>query len=212
MNDYIFKFEFSSCHNHIKNMNYRVFAKTERDLEMFLRQHNFTNISENSIKVLSPSEYRPYEDKFMIKEYLFKSNYSKETYHVMTCEDFVSFAITTTGNSLVDSLLLGEAIIRRDIGIFKLIGDLIYDLPHTNILDFSHADIESTNDPVPESISEIMEMQKMYRTTIGRPTEDAGAAYIHDSFEYESIDTEPQPITLESYVSGFTEMMMDVFE
>lgn len=199
-------------HNKVKNMNYHVIAKNEEDMKLFLLQHNFTDSPMDAITVIPEDEYDQGEYRYTLEKYLFRSNKSKELFTVMTCPDFVDFAVETTCNDLVDSLLFGEAILRRDIEIFKLIGDLIHSLPHTNIMDFSLADVDSTDDTVPEHITDILEMRKTYCNKIGCVTEDDGSYYVHQSMEFDRCDTLPQPITIESYVASFTERMVDVFE
>lgn len=211
MEPYLFKFEFSSVHNKIKNMNYHVIAKNEEDMKMFLLQHNFTDSPIDAITVLPSDKYDPSEYRYTLEKYLFKSNKSDELFTVMTCQEFVDHAVETTCNSLTDSLLFGEAILRRDIGVFKLIGDLVHSLPHTNIMDFVLADVDSTDDTVHNSINEILEMRKTYHDRIGSRYDD-GSYYIHQSMEFDRCDTLPQPITIESYIAAFTERMVDVFE
>lgn len=212
MDSYLFRFEFSSVHNKAKNMNYHVIAHNEEDMKMFLLQHNFTDSPLDSITVIPSKEYDQSEYRYTLEKYLFRSNRSNELFTIMTCEDFVDYAVETTCNSLTDSLLFGEAILRRDIGIFKLIGDMVHSLPHANIMDFSLAEVDSTDDSIPGTISEILEMRKTYCNKIGSPYDDAGAYYIHQSMDFDRCDTVPQPITIESYVAAFTERMIDVFE
>lgn len=216
MNDnrYMFKFEFSSCHNKIKNMNYDVYAESEEDMKMFLTQHNFTDAPLDSITVIPKEECDNINDAHILKTFLFKSNRTNEIYHVITCDWFVDFAVETTCNELRDSLIFGEAIIRRDIEIFKLIGDLVSSLPHVNIMDFALADIQSSTDNILiDHFIEMNNMKKEYscKCLDDLDSTDSAIYYVHESMEYSRCDDQVQPITLEAYVSAFTETMFDAF-
>ena len=213
MEPYIFRFEFSSCYNKIKNMNYEVYAENEKDLQMFLMQHNFTDSPMDSVTVLPRTEIDRINDGRILKEFLFKSNKTNQIYKVITCDDFVDYAIANTCNELSGALIFGEAIIRRDIEIFKLIGDLVVTLPHVNIMDFALADIQSTGNNSIDSFSEICQLTRTYHCKnldIDDFSESA-LYYPHESMEYSRCDGEVQPITLEAYVESFTEKMVDSF-
>lgn len=213
MESYLFRFEFSSRYNNFKNMNYVVFAENEEDLKMFLIQHNFIDSPMDAVTIVSKEEAGNCYASTLCK-HLFRSNHSNELFTVMTCPDFVDKAIETTCNSLNDAMLFGEAIVRRDVEIFKMIGELIHKLPHANVLDFIFADTESTKDPddiIDESIALDIDYKNRFSNGISW-IDDPSTYYVHQSMDNFRHEGGPEPITIEAYVSYFTEMMVDVFE
>lgn len=209
--NYLFRFEFSSKYNNIKNMNYVVYSETEEDLKMFLIQHNFTDSPMDAITVVSRDKVGNCYGS-ILKRHIFKSNHTDETYVIMTCPDFVNRAIETTCDGLNDVMIFGEAIICRDVEIFKLIGDLVNELPHANVLDFPLTDNQSTRYDI---IAESVELARDCRNKHGRNPaylEDMSTYYVHQSMDDIRCEDQPEPITIEAYVSYFTEMMIDVFE
>ena len=212
--EYFYRFEFSSMHNTKKSMNYSVYAATADDLKIFLNQHGFTDVPNEAVTMVPKSEAR-YTSK-IIEPYRFKSNKSNEIFTVYTCWEYIEDALQNATNDLTQCMLFGEAIIRRDIGIFKYIGDLIDHIKHAVIIDYIIADIETLNSMECEdkSSKEIKEMRDTYRMRIGAPSEDFASVSVME----ELLDAIPDndegvmPITLECYTSSFTEMMMDAFE
>lgn len=203
--DYLFKFTFSSKYNKIRNLNYEVYAETKEDLNMFLIQHNFTDTPMDAVTLVPKSEKSTLYALTLTK-HIFKSNKYDGLFTVMTCPDFVNEAITSTCNSLNDSMIFGEAIIRRDIEIFKMIGDLVNALPHANVIDFSAADDNSVKD---DTITEIV--QNKCRNGLSW-YEDASTYYSHMSMDMARHNDEPEPITLEAYIESFAGMLVDTFE
>lgn len=213
MVDYYFKFEFTSVHNTVKNMNYYVLAETIDDLKLFLSQHNFYDVPPESISIYPKHKMDNYEGNLVLEEYRFKSNNSPEILTVMTCWKFVEEAISNIASDLNQYMLFGEAIVRRDVEIFKLIGDYISSLDHAHIIDFTLCDID---DDIADGVltnEKINELTRKYKQIIGSPTEDADMAIVYDSI-FDSVNDNAcvLPITIECYISNFTEMMMDAFE
>lgn len=209
MTDYYFKFEFTSIHNTNKNMNYYVLAENMDDLKLFLLQHNFHDVPPEAVQVV-PRDYN--SGSHVLESYRFKSNSSSEIFSVMTCWLFIEETVQNLSMDLNQYMLFGEAIIRRDIEVFKVIGDLLSGMDHIHIIDYIAADIESTDTPE-TSAKEITEMRKEYCRKIGSPTEDTDMYITYESI-FDAMDRHDGvlPITIECYIGNFTEMMMDAFE
>ena len=65
-------------------MNYEVYAENEKELQMFLMQHNFTDSPMDSVTVLPRTEIDRINDGLILKEFLFKSNKTNQIYKVIT--------------------------------------------------------------------------------------------------------------------------------
>ena len=192
--EYCFKFSFMSMHSENKNMSYHVLAETEEDLYLFLKQHGFSDAPPESIQ-LFPKDKIVADLSHILKPFKFKSNKRPGIFSVMTCEAFVDDAISNLASDLNVNMLFGEAIIRRDIEVFKMIGDLVHDLPFAHVIDFVLAD----------------QMTSEYRTKICCPCEDTDYYMTYEQLYDAVTPDEIYPITLECYISNFTEMMVDVF-
>lgn len=214
--DYL-KFEFSSMNNRVKNMNYYVYSESIRDLQIFFRQHNFRNVPQEAVTIYPSTGRNSIIDLRLLKPFKFKSNKTNEIYTVMTCDEFVNIAMENVANEIAQFSLFGEAIMRRDIDIFKIIGDNISKLPHAHITDYVLADeytiFRNTDSPDDSFDKDIRDLDKNYLKRIGAPTEDQDSRMVleslHDAVDHSADDI--YPITLECYVSNFTEMMVDAF-
>lgn len=210
---YLYRFEFSSCFNKMKNMNYVVYADNEELMCKFLLQHNFTDSPADAITVLSEDD-KDFDDMNMLKEYHFKSYKDGNVYSVISSEFFVSQAIESVCYSLNDTTLFGECIIRRDIEIFKLIGDIISDLKHINILDFALINDDSTGNTTIDSFVDQTNLLKTYRCNnldLYFENDDSILYLPFESMTMNRYDGCVEPITLESYVSSFADQMIDSF-
>ena len=125
--------------------------------------------------------------------------------------------LETTANDLSDASLFGEAILRTDIEIFKVINSMISKLSQGFVLDTSLADESLLFNSMENDNYKgtMMDMIAEYKNRIGAPTEDAGSQAILQSL-YDSVpdltaDNGVYPITVEAYVSAFTELMIDCF-
>jgi hypothetical protein len=213
MEEYYFKFEFSSVHCKSKSINYYVLAKNMDDLKLFLSQHGFNNVPPEAVKLIPRNKTGKYDENCVLEPYRFKSNSSSEIFTVMTCWRYIDEAVSKLASDLSQYMLFGEAIVRRDVEIFKTIGDLIQNLGVAHVIDFSLCDVDNTNDSI-LSNREIRDMHKKYCQRVGAPTEDTDVVLTYERL-FDSVDNEHDdvlPITIECYISNFTEMMMDVFE
>lgn len=218
MSDYYLKFEFSSIHNTSKNMNYCVYAENKDDLKLFMTQHGFSNVPNESVTLVEKGKH---EGDHVLEPYKFRSNSSNELFTVMTCWKFVEDAIAKLSRDLSETMLFGEAIVRRDIEIFKVIGDVINGLDQGRIIDFLLCDYTpSENDFGDERIKnsiELYQLQKEYMRHIDHPSEDNPEMLIYSDLCDAMVDEDGDPdkgvlpITIECYINNFTEMMMDAF-
>lgn len=214
MSDY-YKFTFSSGSTR-SSMTYYVISRSIDDMNLFLKQHGFNN-AHDAIRILPEDEFKPKDYSHELRICIFKSNKQPGTFHVMTSEDLITRAIENTANDIADHSIFGEAILRTDIEFLKIIGSLIGKLEHGFVMDFNLADesmlfnsLENEN----QYKNRIMDMISEYKNRIGAPTEDIGSQTILQSLHDSCPDRDTgciYPITVEAYVSTFTELMVDCY-
>lgn len=208
--DYI-KFTFTSVKNKSKSLSHVVLAEKMEDLQMFLAQHRFDRVPKEAITMLPEEKYKPSYSSQILKPYQFRSNFSKEVFTIMTCEDLVDSIIDNLASDLSKYMLFGEAIIRRDIEVFKEIGDIISDLPCAHVIDFSYVDIEPDEEPLKNSKDIIRQTQRYLNNCGSCPTEDPDVKVIWDDLCDGFLDGMVLSATVEAYISNFIEMMTDSF-
>lgn len=210
--DYI-KFIFTSVKNKSKSLNHVVLAEKMEDLQMFLAQHRFDRVPKEAITMLPEEKFKPSYEMCILKPYKFWSNSSKEVFTIMTCEDLLDSLVDNLASDLSRCLLFGEAIIRRDIEVFREIGDIISELSCAHVIDFSYIDLD------PSSESECIQSQKdaiintqRYLNNCGScPTEDPDIKCIWDDIWSGFYDGVVTTVTVEAYISNFIETMTDSF-
>ena len=214
MSDY-FKFTFTSGSSR-SSMKYYVLSESMDDMNLFLKQHGFHNANE-AIQILPEEQFKSADYSRILRICKFKSNHKPETFYLMTTEDLVSRAFENISNDLSDHSIFGEAILRTDVEFLKIIGSLIGKLEHGFVMDFNLADesmlfnsLENDN----QYKNQIMSMIEEYKNRIGAPTEDVGSQTILQSLYDSCPDRDTgciYPITIECYVSTFTELMVDCY-
>ena len=137
-NEGYIRFDFSPV-KHSTSMHYYVLAESLDEMHMFLNQHGFHNV-DSSLVFYPIEKYKSTDSAHVLHEYRFMSNHKPGVFTVMTCENFITHAIETTANDLTDASLFGEAILRTDIEIFKVISSLINRLSHGHVIDIQIAD------------------------------------------------------------------------
>ena len=210
-----FKFTFTSGSSR-SSMKYYVMSSAIEDVYLFLKQHGFHDAKE-SIMIVPEEEFKPKDYSHELRIVNFKSNKKPGTFHVMTSEDLITRAIENTANDLSDHSIFGEAILRTDVEFLKITGSLIGKLEHGFVMDFNLADesmlfnsLENEN----QYKNQIMDMIAEYKNRIGAPTEDIGSQTILQSLQDAVPDRDTgciYPITIEAYVSTFTELMVDCY-
>ena len=197
-------------------MHYYVLAESLDEMHQFLHQHGFHDV--DKLLTFYPMEkYVPRDASHILHIHRFMSNHKPGVFSVMTCETFITHALETTANDLSDASLFGEAILRTDIEIFKVINSMISKLSQGFVLDTNLADESLLFNSMENDNYKgtMMDMIAEYKNRIGAPTEDAGSQAILQSL-YDSVpdltaDNGVYPITVEAYVSAFTELMIDCF-
>lgn len=215
--NYYIRFDFQSARPN-SSMKYYVLAKSIDDMNRFLSQHGFNDVHE-SLKIHDMRKGRSSDVFHVLQPYKFMSNHKPGVFEVMTCSDFVEHAIDNTANDLSDYSLFGEAILRQDIEFLKMIGELIVKLPHGFVIDYTLADeslLYKSFEEEGSSKGDIVEDIIEYRKRICSPSEDPGSRAVqqslHDAVPDMSNDNNGiYPITIEAYVSSFTELMMDCY-
>lgn len=209
----VLKFEFSSVRNKRKNMNYKVMTDRIDYMTLFARQHGFNDIPPEAIKVLTkPDNW--IDDLDWLVPYKFRSNTIQGDYTIISTPRFVDSAIESIAGEISQSTLFGESIMRRDIELFKVIGDLVNKLEFAHVTDFVIADDETVRQLEENCLinRDIAEMEKRYRSHLNHPSEDVDASMILQDLYDAVTKQEYMPITIEGYISNFTEMMVDCFD
>ena len=213
MNEWL-RFDFQAINTKQKASptKYRVVTDDFSKMMLFLKQHGFNDVPKESLNIICIDDIDKCPDHYnILRPYRFKSNYTNDVYTIMTSEGFIDYAVDSAANDLNGYLLFGEAILRHDIEVFKTIGHLISNLPHTVIFDYMLADEQSVDDKTSLVSREISEMRKAYLAAISAPCEDYGAYETFESLHGACNVDEILPITLECYTSSFVEMMTDEY-
>ena len=203
--DVVFRFRFSpkSVKDNFYDYAYRVYAFKREDMDLFLKQHGFDTRLVH-IECIPINEFDDDDDHFL-KSFKFRSNTSAEIYNIMTTDHFIKDAIDYTCAQLSDTLVFGPPIVRNDIEIIRLINDLMFSIPHAFILDHTLTD-GFTGEPYSKDWEKYIKFYNPYQSL-----EDMDDSYIYESIHNNSIDDLVQPITIEAYVSNFTQMILDSF-
>lgn len=223
MDDYL-KFQFRSIRSKSKAFTYVALTKNPEDLQLFLKQHKFDNVPKESITLLPESEFRQKDESCVLRPYKFKSNRQPfgQVFTIMSNQDIVEGILDPVSEEICKFSLFGEAIVRRDIEVFKVIGNIISDLPATHVVDFSLVDMDeahlSDEDDLNESAKSTQEFISYYidyDKRITYPTEDHDMSVIRDDLDRayrDSVDADSVlPFTIEAYIEHFVSMMTDSF-
>ena len=221
MDDYL-RFQFRSVKSTSKAFTYEVLTKNPEDLQTFLMQHKFERVPKEAITILPEEEFKQKHLSCVLKPFKFRSNHSDRLYTIISNDDIVEGVLDPLAEELCKFSLFGEAIVRRDIEVFKIIGDIISDLPLTHVVDYSLVDIDEVNLSDEDDINasaknsqDIIESYKSYASRVTYPTEDHDMAMIRDDLDKAYGDCneagEVLPFTIEAYIEHFVSMMTDSF-
>lgn len=213
---YVFQFQSVKKNPVSGGMPYKVYSDSLDDIYTFIRQHNFEiNAAREAISIHPRSEFNII-DSYVVKPFKFRSNFRDGLFTILSTEYFTDVIIENLASDLIQTLMFGEAIFRTDIEVFKTIIDNMEKLSYGPIVDFSLIDTESTK--LDKSALDkckiaqtIRNRNKEYCTKVGCPTEDGPILEMQDSLSMDLLNNDVSPITLEGYISGFTELMLDVF-
>lgn len=187
---FIYCFEFAICDG---KMTIPVYSFDMSHIILFINQHGFKyDECKDFIREVEFTE--EVESKSFTNElklFIFKSNKNKEKFSVMTTESLVERCVVNAGDVITNACWFGPLLAMSKQPIVKILNDLIDELKYATVMDF-----QSFGD------DELMEynMDTDYNTDIIRES------IINRSMKYNH-DTEPQPITIESYISGFTGLL-----
>lgn len=219
MDDYL-RFQFRSVKSTSKAFTYEVLTKNPEDLQTFLLQHKFEKVPKEAITILPEDDFKQRDLSRVLKPYKLKSNHSDRIYTIISNDDIMEGVLDPLAEELCKFSLFGEAIVRRDIEVFKAIGDIVSDLPLTHVVDYSLVDIDEVNlsdendiNASAKSAMDIIECYKSYSNRITYPTEDHDISLIRDDLDKaygDSVnDGEVLPFTIEAYIEHFVSMMTD---
>lgn len=208
----LFEFEFASIEDPCENMRYHVYSFNREMIKLFAKQHGF-NPDDMCINIHSDINHEDDEkmnDNLLLKVYRFKSNFSNQEYRIISCQRFIDKAIEDAGQDITARLWFDTIIMRHDIEFIKLINRLVKKLSHVFIMD---------NLLVDDLWNEENDNKETFHKSYNIPGYDdywiEGCSnyseYVVDSLFDSSIENEVQPITIESYVKSFTEMITDVY-
>lgn len=204
--DHVFRFMIRR--DHIED--FKVFSHNQNDMLLFFKQHNF-DIETVDVEYIPDEKFNDnIDDENVLKPYKFKSNKSDDTFVIMTTEKCISYALQLVGDHLTDACLFGGAIFRDDLEFIKVIQDLLGELPHVQILDYTLLDdlnlTADTNwmyikkdklfdkDEEPDWLNNGVDSQDIYASLFDSSPSDASVV---------------QPITVEAYVRAFTEVIIN---
>lgn len=213
----IYMFQFQSVRRYSPSgMPYKVYSENLDDINTFIRQHNFDPVAAKDAISVHPRSELNVIDSYSLKPYKFMSNFRYGEFTIMTTEYFTDIIIENLSSDLVQTLMFGESIFRTDLEVFKTIIECMDVLHHANIVDFALVDTEDTKlDTLAldkcKLAQEIVNLNKQYCARVGCPTEDGPIQMIQDDLSMDMLNDDIAPITLEGYISGFTELMLDVF-
>lgn len=192
----IFQFEFYPV-NVIPNMKPTMVWSYDKDtMQLFLRQHGFdlNNARVNVVPCIGNIN-----DETMLSIYKFGSRKRDRIYQIATTEEILACVLKRVGFNLSRTLSFGSASLRGDIQIFEHLMKLVTSLNFAYNIDSMAADA---------SDYDTIDREEYIN---GYPYYESFAINSDDSFVYESLfdetgPTKPyQPVTIESYVSLFTE-------
>ena len=204
--DTVFQFLIGRDHSeHIK-----IFSNNQQDMMLFFKQHNI-DINQVEVDYIPDENFNiKVDDDNILASYQFKSNQSNETFNIMTTERLISYALQLVGDHLSDACIFGSAIFRDDIEFIKVIQNLLGEIPHVQILDYGLLDdLNLTADTNWMYIKK----DKLFDPDVEPDwvTNGVDAQDIYESlFDSCISDTAVQPITVEAYVRGFAEMVMNI--
>ena len=208
----LFRFKFKST-SMPDRLAYFVITDDIDKMNMFLKQHNFDPAS--VVIDCVPLKEHESDGEFMLRPYIIKSNSSDKEYKIMTTEHMVYECGEQIASMMSNLLIFGDAVIRDDLPIMKIISDLVYNLDHVYVLDHTLYD---------KSSKQLYSSAWEQYTKVGYPEvsvenrltlQDTPASY-DDSAIYESFSNSigidfPLPFTLEMYVSYFASLLTDEY-
>lgn len=219
MNDELYEFKFESLRrfkNNDHGMIYKIYSESLNDISTFCAQHNFDiNCAKDAIVPVDRGTVNLITSR-TLKVFKFKSNIRQGVFDIMTTENFMDIIIENMASDLAQTLMFGESIFRTDLELFKTITELMGHMKHAKILDFAYVDTDSTDlnkasFDIATTAQELIALNTKYSQMIGCPSEDAPVLAIQDALSMDLLNNDVSPITLEGYISGFTELMIDVF-
>lgn len=201
-------FQFLIGRDHSEHI--KVFSNNRQDMMLFFKQHNI-DINQVEVNYIPNENFNiKVDDDNILASYQFKSNQSNETFNIMTTERLISYALQLVGDHLSDACIFGSAIFRDDIEFIKVIQNLLGEIPHVQILDYGLLDdLNLTTDTNWMYIKK----DKLFDPDVEPDwvTNGVDAQDIYESlFDSCISDTTVQPITVEAYVRGFAEMVMNI--
>lgn len=192
----MYMFEYYPLHV-IPNMAPEVVYTTDRDLmTLFLQQHGFDPNTAN-VKIIDDEIDE--DDPYMLHIWRMGSRKRDRIYNVATTSNIIENVVLSVGLELSEAMTLGAISFRGDIQVFERIGNLISMLDYVYQMDGFAADAGGYDVCDKETYSN------------GYPYYEEIAINHDDSFLYDALisDSHPskdvQPITIESYVSFFTD-------
>ena len=180
----------------------RVYARNKASIELFAKQHGF-DCNDLQLDILDAEEC--IDDESLLKIYRFKSNCSDNEYNIMTCTRFIDKALGDAAQDLVVKLWFDDIIMRHDIEFIKMINHYIYQLNHVFIMNNLVAE-DFWDESNKERYAKSFRWDDYVESNIDRDSE-----YVLESLVNHSIESEVQPITIESYIKSFTEILTETF-
>ena len=191
------------------NLFHFVLTDDIEKMKMFLTQHNFQDT--NPVVDYVKKDEHDDETEFMLRPFMLKSNSSDKIFHIMSTEHMMHECGNEIASRMSSALVFGPTIIREDVPIMKVISELINALDQTYVLDYTLCD-PATGKPFSSAYEQYVKTG--YRTTPYDYLTLTEASY-DDSALYETLTRisydNPQPFTLEMYISYFAGLLTDSY-
>lgn len=204
----IYEFVFISLSS--EGMKHRVYSTDKNMIDLFAKQHGFdvNNIQVNILPRYCMDDNAINDDCFL-KIFQFKSNSSDQIYHVASSDQILRRIIDNVAQDLTNTLTFGPLILRNDVEFINLITELVSTLSCGYIMDFLIVDDNWTEENRWKFIENSREgfADSYYEGIINFSESERVFDILHDK----SIESLPQPITIEAYVRNFTELLIDKY-
>lgn len=216
----IYTFQFSALINPpSRNMVYTVYSDKQKDIEMFLKQHNMNDGLEYIIT--TTEDEADVDDIQMIKPYKFGSNrYRDKIYTIYSTYQLVELAIRDTVNEMSLACEFNDIIIRNELPLIKHVKEMI------DKTTFGYAlDVESS---FSKKCDEYQDTK--YHISNDKRKWEFGGYYPGEQYAYSEDEEDPDsnelgdallgifeacdlmPITMEAYIESFVATITDKYE
>ena len=182
---------------------YRVYTSDLGLMKLFLQQHKFDpeqTVIENVPYEVIQNEDKQQEDHWLSIQKI-GSNIDHKIHEIATTTHLLTLACDYATNELTQCLVMGDAILRKDIQLIKLVSDILESLPMTEIVEHLLMDTQSVDD------MSWMIVSKTLEDFAEEPSDVGPHVHINELLCEEWEKSDMVPITLEAYVKSFVQII-----